>query len=118
MKALQTPVASGVSLVSAFFSVLPLSCCVFPAALSILGASGLAFAATLEPYRPYLMGLTLISLAAGFYVTYRPAGEKCLPGDACAVPKSRRLQLLLLWIVTVLVLALLAFPYLIPYLPI
>ena len=71
MKVLQASVANAFSLVAAFFSVLPLSCCVFPVALSFLGASGFAFAAALTPYRPYFLGLTLISSAAGFYFTYR-----------------------------------------------
>src|SRR5229473_873066 len=118
MKVPRATVANGFSLVSAFFSVLPLSCCVFPVALSFLGASGLVFAAALTPYRPYFLGLTGISLAASFYFTYRPQKEDCLPGAACAVPKGRKLQVLSLWIVTVLVLALLVFPYLVPYLPI
>jgi mercuric ion transport protein len=118
MKVLQASVANGFSLVSAFFSVLPLSCCVFPVALSFLGASGLAFAAALTPYRPYFLGVTLISLGTGFYFTYRPQKEDCLPETACALPKSRKWQVFFLWIVTVLVLAMLAFPYLVPYLPI
>jgi hypothetical protein len=85
-------------------------------ALSFLGASGLAFAAALTPYRPYFLGLTLISLWAGFYFTYPQ--KDCSPEAACAVPGSRKLQVLFLWIVAVLVLAMLAFPYLVPYLPI
>ncbi len=118
MKVQRASVANGFSLFSAFFSVLPLSCCVFPAALSFLGASELAFAAALTPYRPYFLGLTMVSLAAGFYFTYRPQKEDCSPRASCAVPKSRKLQVLFLWIVTVLVLALLVFPYIVPYLPI
>lgn len=116
MKVLHASVANGFSLVSGV-SVLPISCCVFPLALSFLGASGLAFAAALEPYRPYFLGLTLISLAAGFYFTYRSVEEDCVPGT-CVASKSRKLQVLFLWIVTVLVLALMAFPYLVPYLPV
>ena len=118
MKVPEASVANGFSLVSAIFSVLPLSCCVFPVALSFLGASGFAFAAALTPYRPYFLGLTLISLASGFYFNYRPQKEDCLPETTCAAPKSRTLQVLFLWTVTVLVLTLLAFPYLVPYLPI
>ena len=95
-----------------------MSCCVFPVALSFLGASGLAFAAALTPYRPYFLGLTLVSLAAGFYFTYRPQSEPCEAGSPCAVPKGRKWQVLLLWIVRVLVVALLVFPYVVPYLPI
>jgi len=54
-----------------------LSCCVFPVALSILGASGVGFAMALTPYRPYFIGLTVGSLAAAFYFTYRPQRD-CL----------------------------------------
>lgn len=118
MKVAPGSLANSLSLVSAFFSILPLSCCVFPVALSFLGASGLAFAATLTPYRPYFLGLTLISLGAGFYFAYRPHEEEdCAPGT-CVEPKSRKVQTLFLWIVAALVLVLLAFPYFVPYLPV
>ncbi len=117
MKVSRTGVANGVSVLSAFFSVLPLTCCVFPVALSFLGASGLAFAAALTPYRLYFIGLTLISLGAAFYFTYRPQ-QDCAPVDGCAAPKGRRFQVVFLWLVTTLVLILLVFPYLLPFLPI
>jgi len=35
----------------------------------------------------------------------------CAPGDACAVPATRRNQRIIFWIVTVLLIALLTFPY-------
>lgn len=117
MKVSRSGIANGASVVSAFFSVLPLSCCVFPVALSFLGASGLAFAAALTPYRPYFIGLTLISLAASYYFTYRPQKD-CALDDACAAPRRRRFQVVLLWLVTALVLILLVFPYLVPFVPI
>lgn len=117
MKVSRSGVANSVSVVSAFFSVLPLSCCVFPVALSFLGASGLAFAAALTPYRPYFIGLTLISLGAAFYFTYRPQKD-CPPDQACALPKRRKLPVIVLWTVTALVVLLLIFPYLVPFLPI
>src|SRR5438309_10978104 len=118
MKVQRASVANGFSLFSAFFSVLPLSCCVFPAALSFLGTSGLAFAAALTPYRPYFLGLTLVSLAAGFYFTYRPDGEPCESGSACAAPTSHNWHVLFLWVVAVLVLALLVFSYIVLDLPV
>ncbi len=105
------------SLISALLSFLPLSCCVFPVAFSFLGAGGLAFAMTLLPYRPYFVALTLAFLGAGFYFAYRPEKEECAPGALCAAPKSRKLQRVSLWVVTALTLGLLAFPYLVPYLP-
>ena len=106
------------SLISAVLSFLPLSCCVFPVAFSFLGAGGLAFAMGLMPYRPYFIALNLVFLGAGFYFAYRPQREQCAPGTACATPKSRKLQRISLWVVTILTLALIAFPYLIAYLPI
>ena len=118
MKPLKVAVTSGGSLLTALLSFLPLSCCVFPVAFSFLGAGGLAFAMALLPYRPYFVALTLVFLGVGFYFAYRPEQEECAPGTACAAPKSRKLQRVSLWGVTVLTLALLAFPYLIPYLPI
>ena len=71
MKVSRLGVANSVSVFSAVFSVLPISCCVFPVALSFLGASGLAFAVALTPYRPYFIALTLVSLGAAFYFTCR-----------------------------------------------
>lgn len=116
MKVSRSAVANGVSIFSAFFSMLPVSCCVFPVALSFLGASGLAFASSLMPYRPYFMVLTLISLGTAFYFTYRPQRD-CAPDAACAIPKVRRVQIIGFWVVTAFVLILLGFPYLIPFLP-
>jgi mercuric ion transport protein len=69
------------------------------------------------PYRPYFVVLTLLFLGIGFYFAYRPERE-CTPGTACISAKSRKLQRVSLWLVTVLTLGLLAFPYLVPYLPI
>jgi mercuric ion transport protein len=118
MKPSNVAVTSGGSLLTALLSFLPLSCCVFPVAFSFLGAGGLAFAMALLPYRPYFVALTLVFLGIGFYFAYRPEQEECAPGTACATPKSRKLQRVSLWSFTVLTLALLVFPYLIPYLPI
>jgi len=106
------------SLISALLSFLPLSCCVFPLAFSFLGAGGLAFAMSLMPYRSYFVALTLLFLGAGFYFAYRPEKVECAPGGTCGSPRSRRLQRINLWVVTVLTLILLAFPYVIPYLPV
>ena len=116
MRVSRSAVANSVSVFSAFFSVLPVSCCVFPAALSFLGASGLAFASGLMPYRPYFMVLTLISLGTAFYFTYRPQKD-CAPDTACAIPKARGAQVIVFWVMTAFVLILLIFPYLIPFLP-
>jgi len=117
MKPSKVAMTTGGSLVTALLSFLPLTCCVFPVAFSFLGASGLAFAMELMPYRPYFIALTVAFLGAGFYFVYRPE-QACAPGTACATSKSRKLQRVSLWVVTILTLALVAFPYLLPYLPV
>ena len=116
MKVSRSEVASGVSVFSAFFSVLPVACCVFPVTLSFLSASGLAFASALMPYRPYFIVLTFISLGSAFYFTYRPLKD-CVPDGPCSIPKVRRLQVIAFWAATAFALILLVFPYLIPFLP-
>ena len=93
------------------------ACCIGPLVLSFLGLGGVAFAAALEPYRPVFIGITFLFLAVGFYFAYRPQPDDCEPGEACATPQSRKTQRLMLWIVTVLALLLVAFPYVMPYLP-
>lgn len=118
MKPSKVAVTSGGSLLTAMLSFLPLSCCVFPLAFSFLGAGGLAFAMQLMPYRPYFVALTIVFLLAGFYFAYRPEERQCAPGAACATPKSRRLERVSLWLITTLTLALVAFPYILPYLPV
>src|SRR5919106_2259293 len=106
MKVSRSAVASGVSVFSAFFSLLPIGCCVFPVALSFLGASGLAFASALMPYRPYFIVLAFISLGTAFYFTYRPQKD-CAPDTACAIPKVPKVQLKVFWGMTPFVLILL-----------
>jgi mercuric ion transport protein len=116
MKPSGSVVATSGSLISAALSFLPLSCCVFPAVFSFLGATGVAFAMELMPYRPYFIALNLVFLGAGFYFAYRP--QVCAPGTACAAPRRRRLQRVSLWAIAGLTLALIAFPYVIAYLPV
>jgi len=87
-------------------------CCVGPLVLLALGIGGtwISNLTALEPYRPIFIGITLVFLFLAFRKLYLvPAA--CAPGDACAVPATRRNQRLIFWVVTVLLIALLAFPY-------
>jgi mercuric ion transport protein len=90
-------------------------CCVGPLVLLALGVSGawIGSLAALEPYRPILIGLTLLFLGLAFYRLYlvRPA---CSPESACGNPRSVRRQRVAFWIVTILVLGLIAVPWFAP----
>ena len=86
-------------------------CCVLPVVVAFAGVGSAAFGAIFEPYRPYMIGATVLLLGFAFYRAYRPAAAECAPGDACAVPESHRRQRPLLWIVAVVAMLLLTFPY-------
>jgi mercuric ion transport protein len=90
-------------------------CCVGPLLLLALGISG-AWIGTLtrmEPYRPWFIGLTLLLLGLAFRKLYM-VPQTCAPGAACADPRVRRRQRLIFWITAVLLLGLLAVPWLAP----
>lgn len=94
-------------------------CCVGPLVLLALGIGGawVGNLTAIEPFRPYLMGLTFIILGYAFYKIYRkPKAEECAPGSYCANPKSDRINKITLWISTVFVILLLSFPYITPLL--
>lgn len=94
-------------------------CCVGPLVLLALGIGGawVGNLTAIEPFRPYLMGLTFIILGYAFYKIYRkPKAEECALGSYCANPKSDRINKITLWISTVFVILLLSFPYITPLL--
>lgn len=92
-------------------------CCLGPLLLLALGVGGawIGNLTAMEKYRPIWVAATLVFLGLAFARTYRkPKADACAPGSTCA-PNARRRNKLLLWIVTALVLGLLALPYAVPY---
>lgn len=91
-------------------------CCVGPLLLLALGVSGawIGNLTAMEPYRPYWMSATLVFLVLAFARVYRnPKEVACAPGSACS--SGGRRNKIILWIITALVLGLLALPRLISY---
>ena len=95
-------------------AVLASACCVLPLVLASVGLGAVGFATVLEPYRPLFIAVTLVFLGISFYLTYRrPRGQACAPGSACAPASGAgRAGKIALWVITALVLGILAFPYL------
>ncbi len=88
------------------------ACCIGPLVLAALGIGGAAFAVALEPYRPYLIGLTIVLLGTAFYGVYRaPADPLCEPGGTCEAGRRRTGLKMLLWLASLLIVAALTFPY-------
>jgi copper chaperone CopZ len=87
------------------------SCCIAPLVLAALGIGGAGAFVTLASYRPYILSVTIVLLAVGFYLTYRRP-TATVDGDACACerPKVGRAGRWGLWIATLAVVLLAAFP--------
>ena len=92
-------------------------CCVGPLVLLGLGISGawISNLTALEPYRPKFIGLTLLFLGLAFRKLYL-VPQVCEPGTSCANPRTAKRQRTVFWIVSVLLLGLLAVPLVAPLL--
>ena len=93
-------------------------CCLGPLFLLAIGVSGawISSLTTLSPYRPFFMIIALVFLGVAFYIAYRkPKTNSCAIGSSCGTPLGKRMYIIILWIVTILIIGLLAFPYLVPY---
>lgn len=90
-------------------------CCVGPLVLLALGISGtwIGSLTAMEPFRPFFVILTLVFLGLAFRKLYL-APQVCVPGTPCANPDTRRRQRAIFWIVTALLVGLLAVPWLAP----
>lgn len=90
-------------------------CCVGPLVLLALGISGARIGnlTAMEPFRPWFIGLTLLFLGLAFRKLYL-APRACAADAACADPRVLRRQRITFWIVTTMLLLLLAVPWIAP----
>ena len=68
------------SLGSVLSALLASLCCIGPVVFALIGAGSLGFAAVFEPYRLYLLALTVLFLGTAFYFTYRKREVQCEDG--------------------------------------
>jgi mercuric ion transport protein len=97
-------------------ALLASACCLGPLVLVMIGFSGawIGNLTVLEPYRPLFIGVALIALVLAYRRIFRPV-QACQPGEVCAVPPVKAAYKALFWIVAVLVLVALVFPYVLPW---
>ena len=83
-------------------------CCITPVLALIAGTSGLAsIFSWIEPFRPYLIGLTILVLSFAWYQKLKPRKE-----IDCECEKPRFLESkIFLGVITVFTIAMLALPY-------
>ena len=89
-------------------------CCLGPLVLLMLGISGawIGNLTALEPYRPLFIGAALIALFFAYRRIFRKP-ESCELGEVCAIPEVRTYKIRF-WLVAVLVVVAMAFPYAMP----
>lgn len=104
----KTGLALAGAVVGAFAASL---CCTLPLIAAVLGATGFGAAGWFAPWRPYLLAMTFALLALGFYLAYRPASRTCEPGSVCETKPVARWSRSVLWLITIIVVVLAAFPY-------
>lgn len=86
-------------------------CCIGPLIALLLGTSSLAAASSFAQWRPVFLGVTFVLLAGAWYLTYRkPKGGACAEGTVCATKPAAKWNKVMLWIATILVVALAMFP--------
>lgn len=87
-------------------------CCVAPLVLLALGIGGtwISYLTALDPYSPLFSGISLLFLFLAFRKLYL-VPRQCTPGESCALPATLRNQRIIFWLVTVVLIALLSFPY-------
>jgi copper chaperone CopZ len=86
-------------------------CCILPVIAVGLGLTGFAASRFFEAWRPYFLAATAGLLALGFYRAYRPRQEACETGSVCERTPLGRWNRLILWLATMLVIVIAAFPY-------
>lgn len=90
------------------------ACCLGPLVLVSLGIGGawVSNLTMLEPYRPFFIGIALFFMIFAYCKIYNPKpSDACLPDSLCAKPETNRNYRIIFWIVSVLVLIALLYPY-------
>ena len=104
------------SLVAAVLAAIGASvCCVVPLVLLALGIGGawIGNLTALEPYRPLFIGLVVLFFGLAFRKLYLQP-QACASDATCADPLKVRRQRSVFWVVSVLMLGLLAVPWIVP----
>ncbi|MGD9895714.1 MAG: mercuric ion transporter MerT [Candidatus Methylacidiphilaceae bacterium] len=88
------------------------ACCLGPLLLVALGVSSawIGTLAVLEPYRPIFIGMALLAMFFAWRRIFRSAIPD-EPGKICTVPEAAKVYKILFWLVAVLVLVAVCFPY-------
>jgi mercuric ion transport protein len=85
-------------------------CCILPVIAIAFGLGAFGIASVFESLRPYMLVVVAAALAFGFYRVYFRR-EQCGEGQACSTKPIGRINQIVLWVATVAVVAIAAFPH-------
>ena len=88
------------------------ACCIGPLLLLSLGIGGawVGNLTAMEPYSGYFTAITFVILAVVFYKLYLTP-QQCESDAVCANPKVLKNQRIIFWLVNIMLLAMVSFPY-------
>lgn len=88
------------------------ACCIGPLLLLSLGVSGawISNLTAMEPYSPYFTAITVFILGLVFRQLYF-VPSNCDEGTLCENPQVLKNQRVIFWLVTVVLMAMVSFPY-------
>lgn len=112
----KSPNGRGALFAGGLAAILASTCCFGPLILVALGFSGawIGNLTALEPYRPIFIGVALVAMFFAWRRIFRPV-QACKPDEICAIPQVRTTYKIIFWMVSVLVLIALGFPYVLPF---
>ncbi|MCI0381439.1 MAG: hypothetical protein L0207_00070 [Chlamydiae bacterium] len=93
-------------------SMIAAICCIGPLVLATLGI-GFGAVSIFASFRPFFIVLSIFFLALAFVYTYRK--RKCESENGICTARGNRKLRIILWIVTIISLGLITFPYWIPW---
>jgi mercuric ion transport protein len=89
-------------------------CCIGPIAAAFLGFTSFAALVKYEPLRPFFISIAFAFLAGSFYLAYRKLpDESCEPGsisEAHGRTRIQKINRIVVWTVTAIVIVVLTFP--------
>lgn len=88
------------------------ACCIGPLLLLSFGLGGawVGNLTAMEPYSGYFTAITLIVLGVVFYKLYI-VPQKCEKGSVCENPKVLKNQRIIFWLVSIILIVMMSFPY-------
>lgn len=104
--------SKGAMLASIIAGIGASTCCIGPLVLLAMGVSGswIGNLSAFEPYRPIFIVTTLVFLGMAFRKLYL-VPQSCTIDAPCSTPSNRRKQRITFWIISIVVLTIMSFPW-------